>query len=625
MENKENISVLQEYEESKDIQLNEEAKLVNSKKNIFRNKKMIFVFLPIILVIITVTVAILIAQLKFKVVSNLARHFKERHNFSIEMQDVYIGIGEEVVLSTSTKLFQKKVDNFEVISSDEEVVSIEGDKITGEKIGRATIYAKSGERTSYPINLECIIRVEDIILDKEKIEVSVGYPLEIKAEVYPENASYKNIEYYSSNEDIAIVQNGKIIGINDGECIITATDKTGQIKKDFEVIVEYIPVEGIQLDEDELEIGLGKKYVLYGKLYPEFASNTSLEWETSNKDIVSVEDGIIIANSEGEAVITVKASENKISKCTVKVVQDEKERLKKYVRGNNPLRYKPIDNAKEIISLERNDIVEVLKEYEEWIKVRTEDGSKVGYIQINECTKEKSYYIKDVPFIDQYELGYPTGCEAVSATMVAKYKGYNIEPLVIINNTPTDDRGIWTEIIEVSIEKEEDNNEEQEGQEDNEENVEKEVIIEKQSKEVTYGGNPFKVFVGHPSKNYDQGSYGCYAKPIIEALEKCYIKFKDISGCSRDELLKNIEEGNPVVVWGTYNGQEVEEKEEWMFPDGQEGSYLHLKGEHCMVLIGYDDDNVYLNDPIAGKDVSQPKSVFFRNWEKLYSQAIFIY
>ena len=379
------------------------------------------------------------------------------------------------------------------------------------------------------------------------------------------------------------------------------------------------------LDEDELEIGLGKKYVLYGKLYPEFASNTSLEWETSNKDIVSVEDGIIIANSEGEAVITVKASENKISKCTVKVVQDEKERLKKYVRGNNPLRYKPIDNAKEIISLERNDIVEVLKEYEEWIKVRTEDGSKVGYIQINECTKEKSYYIKDVPFIDQYELGYPTGCEAVSATMVAKYKGYNIEPLVIINNTPTDDRGIWTEIIEVSIEKEEDNNEEQEGQEDNEENVEKEVIIEKQSKEVTYGGNPFKVFVGHPSKNYDQGSYGCYAKPIIEALEKCYIKFKDISGCSRDELLKNIEEGNPVVVWGTYNGQEVEEKEEWMFPDGQEGSYLHLKGEHCMVLIGYDDDNVYLNDPIAGKDVSQPKSVFFRNWEKLYSQAIFIY
>lgn len=42
------------------------------------------------------------------------------------------------------------------------------------------------------------------------------------------------------------------------------------------------------------------------------------------------------------------------------------------------------------------------------------------------------------------------------------------------------------------------------------------------------------------------------------------------------------------------------------------------------MLIGYDGENVYLNDPSAGKEVSQPKSKFMSNWYKLHSQAIVI-
>lgn len=648
MKNEDKKDILQEQEIVKDLTCKDENKVqnnvhiekeTNDTKNISGlNKKKILAISLSIIAFLIISLSIFIAQIKFNVITNIVHAFKERHRFIIETQDnsIYVGLGEEVTLNTATKLFQSKVENLEIVSNNEEVLSVNDNVVKGEKVGKAILYGKSGERESYPINLECIIKVQDIILEKDKIDVSVGYPLKIKADIYPKNATYKKLEYISSNEQVAIVKDGKIIGINEGECVITIKDKTGNVQKECEIVVKYIPVEDIKLDEESIEIGIGKKYILYGRLYPEFASNTNLEWNSSDENIVHVENGILTAVSEGEAIITIKASEEKTSECKVKVSKNEPDRQRKYARGDKPLRIKPIDNAEEIVDINRNNNVEVLKEYDEWIKIREENG-QVGYLPKNECTKEKSYYIKDVPFIDQYELGYPTGCEAVSATMVAKYKGYNIEPFTIINNTPTDERGVWTEIIEVDIEKENDNKEPKENEEKIKENEEQanendakiepkeEEIIQKEKKEVTYASDPFKVFVGHPSKNYEQGSYGCYAPPIIEALEKCYINCTDISGCTESELLKNIEEGNPIVVWGTYDAREVEEKEEWLFPDGQEGSYTHLKGEHCMVLIGYDDDNIYLNDPIAGKDVSQPKDIFFRNWKKLYSQAIRIY
>ena len=53
-------------------------------------------------------------------------------------------------------------------------------------------------------------------------------------------------------------------------------------------------------------------------------------------------------------------------------------------------------------------------------------------------------------------------------------------------------------------------------------------------------------------------------------------------------------------------------------------SFVELKGEHCAVLIGYDQDYVYLNDPIAGQGARQPRWKFEENWHILYDQAIII-
>lgn len=61
----------------------------------------------------------------------------------------------------------------------------------------------------------------------------------------------------------------------------------------------------------------------------------------------------------------------------------------------------------------------------------------------------------------------------------------------------------------------------------------------------------------------------------------------------------------------------------WTYED-RSGTFQELIGEHCAVLIGYDEDYVYLNDPSAGQNVKQSRSKFMSNWKKLYQQAIVV-
>lgn len=238
--------------------------------------------------------------------------------------------------------------------------------------------------------------------------------------------------------------------------------------------------------------------------------------------------------------------------------------------------------------------IEFLQEIKNgWIKVRNSKGV-VGYtlVKSNYYLKEKpnenSHHIDNVPYLNQISLGYPTGCEAVSAAMLLKYKGYNVSAKNIIDNTKNgskkylSDDGNW------------------------------------------YGANPFKEFVGHPSIGLSKGSYGVFATPIVNAMN-VYAngKAKNISGCSEDTLFNYVSKGEPVVVWCVKNGGDLRNGVKWLYKDGS-GSFQELIGEHCAVLIGYDDNYVYLNDPSAGKNVKQNKSKFISNWEKLYSQAIII-
>ena len=129
--------------------------------------------------------------------------------------------------------------------------------------------------------------------------------------------------------------------------------------------------------------------------------------------------------------------------------------------------------------------------------------------------------------------------------------------------------------------------------------------------------------MGHPTKGKSTGSYGCFAGPIVTALRNSGVSCTDISGSSIDTIFSYIEKGKPVIIWCRARGADLTQGVTWQYPDGS-GEFTELDGEHCAVLIGYDGDYIYLNDPAVGKGVKQPKSKFISNWKKLYSQAIII-
>ena len=77
-------------------------------------------------------------------------------------------------------------------------------------------------------NFDNIIPVEKILFEEDEITLKENEKHILKASVIPENASNKDIEWTSDNEDIAKVDmKGNITGISEGTTVITAITKDG--------------------------------------------------------------------------------------------------------------------------------------------------------------------------------------------------------------------------------------------------------------------------------------------------------------------------------------------------------------------------------------------------------------
>lgn len=92
-------------------------------------------------------------------------------------------------------------------------------------------------------------------------------------------------------------------------------DNNGTSKKE-----EKIKLECIELDFKKITLIVDERKKLTPKFQPDNANNKEVEWTSSDEKIASVINGEVIANSPGNAVISVKSKEgNYVSTCEVKV------------------------------------------------------------------------------------------------------------------------------------------------------------------------------------------------------------------------------------------------------------------------------------------------------------------
>lgn len=187
--------------------------------------------------------------------------------------------------------------------------------------------------------------------------------------------------------------------------------------------------------------------------------------------------------------------------------------------------------------------------------------------------------VKDFPVLSQYpEL--PTGCEVTSLTMVLNFNRLAADKCDIADN--------YLEKGEV-------------------------------------GTVDFCVaFEGDPR---DEGSYGCYAPVIVKAADKYLtannssLKATDLTGTGFTDLFAYIDQGIPVIVWGTLDCEEGHYSVTWEV-DGKELAWF--TPEHCMVLLGYSDYQVWVADPVHGDIQVFDRELFRVRYESLGQQAVVI-
>ena len=163
----------------------------------------------------------------------------------------------------------------------------------------------------------------NITLSPTSVELNKGESVEITASVGKyDDMTIESDEWSSSNTDVATVDGGKVTAISSGvaEINYTVTDGYGVAHTEScTVIVKPIFAESISLDRTELVLTIGATDKLTATILPEYVTDKTVTWTSSDESIVTVdEEGNIQALALGEAVITAACGE-KSATCKVTV------------------------------------------------------------------------------------------------------------------------------------------------------------------------------------------------------------------------------------------------------------------------------------------------------------------
>ena len=201
--------------------------------------------------------------------------------------------------------------------------------------------------------------------------------------------------------------------------------------------------------------------------------------------------------------------------------------------------------------------------------------------------------IINAPYIDQTKK-WPTGCESVSTVMALQYLGIKITV---------------DEFIKY---------------------LDKSEIIVKNGN--LYSSDPREYFIGSP---YNSHSFGCYAPVIEKAIKKALphhgekgVKYeiKDLTGVSMKELIiKYIDQNIPIIFWATMNMVPTRNGASWIIKETGK-KFTWKAGEHCLLLVGYDNEKYYFNDPWQNHGlIGYDKNIVEQRHKEQYSMAIAVF
>ena len=176
------------------------------------------------------------------------------------------------------------------------------------------------------VTIDDVAELIDLILsdDELSIELSqnsvvlyVNQNLQLAVNIEPESSNYV-VTWVSTNNTIAVVEDGLITAITPGECEIIV--KCQDVMAICHVEVLDYPLESITLNRDYLTMDVNEVITLDVELTPSSLDGVPLVWKSTDESVASVNDGKITAKAPGLCEIIVSYRDKEAS-CQIAVLK----------------------------------------------------------------------------------------------------------------------------------------------------------------------------------------------------------------------------------------------------------------------------------------------------------------
>lgn len=226
-----------------------------------------------------------------------------------------------------------------------------------------------------------------------------------------------------------------------------------------------------------------------------------------------------------------------------------------------------------------------------------EEGSQVD---VDAVKKDPNAKLLELPYLHQLDVVY--GCEAVSATMTLQYYGCDIT---------------WRDFTDNYL-------------------IKRPWRTDETGKR--FGPDPFAAYPGDPYKDSGPNcGFGCYAPCLAKSMNAVLPQDKYVAvvttGLKLVDLLPNyIDKGDPVVIWATMDMLPARLTRSWEIDYVDENSKFRLGdqftwngNEHCLVLVGYDAERYFFNDPYKNHGlIGYPRALVEQRFLEQGSQSVVV-
>lgn len=251
--------------------------------------------------------------------------------------DIFVLLGKSTNLVASVKNDPKAEFTWTV--EDETIAKVDNGNVTGLDYGKTKVMAtyidNKNEKHTEIRNVTVAkgdpsIPLTDVSFKDGDLFMPLNSTYQIALTLTPSTGYVESEKFTSSDTNVATVDNnGLVTSVGEGSAIITF-DVNGQFRKELNVYVdrEYDRTEiivtpsGLMFDGELRKIKVGTVEKLSYTVEPDNADTEKLIWESSDENIVTVDNGKIRGISEGMAVITVTALNGTKDRIDVEVESD---------------------------------------------------------------------------------------------------------------------------------------------------------------------------------------------------------------------------------------------------------------------------------------------------------------